>query len=58
MTLDDGSTNVHVVGITKGSMDCGAGPLPTWSSDTFFLCVFGGPDGATLAGGVFPTGSP
>ena len=58
VTLDDGSANVHVVGITKGSMDCGSGPLPTWSSETFFFCVFGSADGASVSGGVFPTGSP
>ncbi len=57
VTLDPDSTHVHIVGITKGKMDCGSGPLPTWSSDTFFFCVFGG-DGAPLSGGVFPTGVP
>ena len=58
VTLDEDATHVHLVGITKGKMDCGSGPLPTWSSDTFFFCVFGGGDGAPLSGGVFPTGVP
>jgi hypothetical protein len=59
VTLDDGdSSHIHLIGLTKGKMDCGSGPLPTWSSDTFFFCVFGGADGAPLSGGVFPTGSP
>jgi hypothetical protein len=59
VTLDDGdSVHVHLIGITKGRMDCGSGPLPTWSSDTFFLCIFGGADGAPVSGGVFPTGAP
>ena len=49
---------VNVIGMTAGRMDCGAGPLGTWSSDTFFLCVFGASDGASLSGGVFPTGGP
>lgn len=57
VTLDDDATHVHLVGTTKGRMDCGSGPLPTWSSDTFFFCVYGG-DGAPLSGGVFPTGVP
>ena len=58
VTIDDDSTHVHLVGTTKGKMDCGSGPLPTWSSDTFFFCVFGVADGAALSGGVFPTGAP
>ena len=58
VTIEDDSTDVHLVGTTKGTMDCGSGPLPTWSSDTFFFCVFGGADGAALSGGVFPTGAP
>lgn len=49
---------VNVIGMTMGAMDCGAGPLPTWSSDTFFFCVFGATDGTSLSGGVFPTGKP
>lgn len=48
---------ISVIGMTNGEMDCGSGPLPTWSSDTFFLCIFGR-DGAALSSGVFPTGSP
>jgi hypothetical protein len=58
VTLEDGTNRVHLVGTTKGRMDCGDGPLSSWSSDTFFFCVFGGTDGASIAGGVFPTGAP
>lgn len=49
---------VNVIGMTHGRMDCGAGPLGTWSSATFFFCVFGASDGTSLSGGVFPTGAP
>jgi hypothetical protein len=55
--LDD-QARVNVIGMTKGEMDCGAGPLPGWSSETFFFCVFKGNDGGPLEGGVFPTGAP
>ncbi len=48
---------ISLIGMTNGEMNCGSGPLPTWSSDTFFLCIFGR-DGAALVSGVFPTGSP
>lgn len=58
VTLEDGTSRVHLIGSTKGRMDCGDGPLGSWSSDTFFFCVFGGVDGAPIAGGVFPTGAP
>ena len=51
-------SEVNVIGMTDGAMDCGAGPLATWSSATFFLCVFGATDGTSLSGGVFPTGTP
>jgi len=50
--------SISLIGMTKGEMNCGAGPLRTWSSETFFFCMFGGSDGAVQAGGVFPTGSP
>lgn len=53
----EGTGRVSVIGMTTGEMDCGSGPLPTWSSDTFFLCIFGG-DGLSLVSGVFPTGAP
>jgi hypothetical protein len=56
VTLD--GARVNLMGMTDGAMDCGAGPLPTWSSATFFFCVFGGHDGASIASGVFPTGAP
>jgi hypothetical protein len=49
---------VNVIGMTDGAMDCGSGPLATWSSATFFFCIFGAADGASLSGGVFPTGTP
>jgi hypothetical protein len=47
---------VTVIGMTGGAMDCGAGPLPAWSSETFFFCVFHDVDGGALDGGAFPTG--
>lgn len=56
VTLD--GVQVNVIGMTDGRMDCGAGPLGTWSSATFFFCVFGASDGTSLSGGVFPTGTP
>jgi hypothetical protein len=49
---------VNVIGMTDGAMDCGTGPLATWSSETFFFCIFGAADGTSLSGGVFPTGTP
>ena len=51
-------SEVNVIGMTDGAMDCGSGPLATWSSATFFFCVFGSKDGTSLSGGVFPTGAP
>jgi hypothetical protein len=56
VTVDDGT--VKVFGYTGGEMDCGAGPLPGWSSETFFLCVFAESDGHAEGGGAFPTGAP
>jgi hypothetical protein len=56
VTVNDGTVNV--VGFTGGEMDCGAGPLPGWSSETFFFCVFGESDGRAEGGGAFPTGAP
>ena len=49
---------VNLIGMTAGRMDCGTGPLGSWSSATFFLCVFGASDGTSVSGGVFPTGTP
>jgi hypothetical protein len=54
----DSGRDVVLLGLTRGAMDCGRGPLPTWSSDTFFMCIFSGLNGASTAGGVFPTGNP
>jgi hypothetical protein len=54
--VEDG--RVKLIGMTQGEMDCGSGPLPTWTSQTFFFCVFDSDDGAWLAGGTFPTGAP
>jgi hypothetical protein len=51
-------SEVNVIGMTDGAMDCGSGPLATWSSATFFFCVFGAADGTSVSGGVFPTGTP
>ncbi len=51
-------TRVSVTGLTQGEMDCGGGPLPVWTSQTFFLCLFGKEAGDAVGGGSFPTGSP
>lgn len=56
VSLED-EHRVTVIGMTKGEMDCGEGTFNTWNSSTFFVCIFGGADGATLTGGVFPTGN-
>ncbi|AKV03389.1 hypothetical protein AKJ09_10052 [Labilithrix luteola] len=56
VTLDDGK--VSILGTTKGQMDCGRGPLNSWSSETFFLCTFQAKDGTPIVGGAFPTGAP
>lgn len=56
VTLSLESNHVTVVGITDGEMDCGAGPMAPWSTETFFLCIFSGTDGALKGSGVFPTG--
>jgi|GEM_PF-2199401 len=58
ISVDAQTGKVTVVGMTDGAMDCGAGPLPTWDSETFFLCTFGNDDGTAIASGVFPTGLP
>lgn len=49
---------VALIGMTKGQVNCGSGPLPRLPTKSFFLCMFGDRDGALLNGGVFPTGSP
>ena len=56
VALEDGQ-RVTVIGMTKGEMDCGTGPLNTWDSSMFFLCIFGAGDGVTLNAGAFPTGN-
>jgi hypothetical protein len=53
VSFSDG--RVKLVAMTNGAVDCGQGPLNTWSSETFFLCTFG-TDGAPINGGSFPTG--
>lgn len=58
VTLSLAKERVTLVGFTGGEMDCGGGPMAPWSSETFFLCIFGGPDGRTVSSGVFPTGAP
>jgi hypothetical protein len=55
VTFRDGQ--VKLMALAGGEVDCGQGPLNTWSSDMFFLCVFGA-DGEPLNGGTFPTGEP
>ncbi len=49
---------IALAGITDGEIDCGSGPMMPWSSETLFLCLFGGTDGASEGSGVFPTGAP
>ena len=51
--FDDG--RVKLVAMTDGAVDCGRGPLQTWSSEAFFLCTFA-PDGTPIDGASFPTG--
>lgn len=58
VTLSLERDRVTVVGITDGEMDCGGGPMAPWSSETFFLCIFAGADGAVKGSAVFPTGAP
>jgi hypothetical protein len=53
VTFSDG--RVKLVGMTSGPVDCGQGPLNTWSTETFFLCTFGA-DGEPINGASFPTG--
>jgi hypothetical protein len=53
VSFEDG--HVTLVGMTGGAVDCGQGPLGTWSSETFFVCTFD-PRGEPLNGGAFPTG--
>jgi len=52
--IQDGE--VRLVGLTSGRLDCGAGPLPLWSDNTFFFCVFERGDGSGIEGGSFPIG--
>jgi hypothetical protein len=47
---------VSVIAMTKGDVDCGKGPMPVWSTETFFMCSFRLADGAPIVGGAFPTG--
>ena len=47
--------SVKLVAMTDGAVDCGQGPLNTWSSETFFLCTFE-PDGTPINSASFPTG--
>lgn len=47
--------SVKLVAMTDGAVDCGQGPLNTWSSETFFLCTFA-PDGSPINSASFPTG--
>jgi hypothetical protein len=56
VSVQDG-LRVTILGMTKGEMDCGTGPLNTWDSSMFFVCIFGSDDGKTLNAGVFPTGN-
>lgn len=53
VSFSDG--RVKLVGMTSGAVDCGRGPLNTWSTETFFLCTFD-TDGTPKSGATFPTG--
>jgi hypothetical protein len=53
VSFSDG--RVKLVAMTDGAVDCGQGPLNTWSSETFFLCTFA-QNGAPINGASFPTG--
>ncbi len=53
VSFEDG--RVKLLAMTDGAVDCGRGPLQTWSSEAFFLCTFA-PDGAPIDGASFPTG--
>lgn len=53
VSFEDG--RVKLVAMTDGAVDCGRGPLQTWSSEAFFLCTFA-PDGDPIDGASFPTG--
>jgi hypothetical protein len=55
LMVEDG--RIQLMAVTRGEVDCGDGPLVTWSSEAFFLCVFA-PDGRPVEGGTFPTGRP
>lgn len=52
VSIQDGQ--VRLVGVTSGRLDCGAGPLPLWSDNSFFFCVFERGDGTGIEGGSFP----
>jgi len=53
VSFEDG--RVKLLAMTDGAVDCGRGPLQTWSSEAFFLCTFE-PDGEPIDGASFPTG--
>lgn len=48
-------TRVRLLGTSDGEMNCGGGPMATWAgTSTFFVCVFEGFTGVSIAGGAFP----
>jgi hypothetical protein len=55
ISFEDG--RVKLVAMSDGAVDCGKGPLSTWTTEAFFLCTFGA-NGAPLNGASFPTGRP
>lgn len=56
VTFEEG--RVKVVALTRGEVDCGAGPMGTWSSAMSFYCAFGASEGEMLFGMTMPTGEP
>jgi hypothetical protein len=49
---------VKLIALTRGEVDCGAGPMAMWSSAMFFYCTFGAEEGESLGGLTMPTGEP
>jgi hypothetical protein len=56
VTFEEG--RVKLIALTRGEVDCGAGPMAVWSSAMFFYCAFGAEEGEMLLGLTMPTGEP
>jgi len=50
------NNQLMLVATTRGAVDCGTGKLGKWSTEAFFMCVYGS-DGVALNGASFPTGT-